>query len=85
MNKSELINAMKEKQDKLINESNEIRAKLSQLNTVKSQLEQRFIEIRGSLNELNDLLKIFNEETEEGEDGNDSKHNIESESDTDKK
>lgn len=82
MNKSELINAMKEKQDKLINESNEIRTKLSQLNTIKSQLEQRFIEIRGSLNELNDLFKMFNEETEEGEVNNDPEHNIESESGT---
>ena len=85
MNRSELISALKEKQEKLINESNDIKVKLSQLSTVKSQLEQRFVEIRGSLNELNDLLKMFNEETKEGEDSNDSKHNIESESDTNKK
>lgn len=85
MNRSELISALKEKQEKLINESNDIKVKLSQLSTIKSQLEQRFVEIRGSLNELNDLLKMFNEETEEGEDSNDSKHNIESESDTNKK
>lgn len=74
-----LIDIIKERRTRLVQESDEIRGKLSQINSIKSQLEQRYIQIQGSLNELSELSKILNVSEENKED--DTKHNTESKSD----
>lgn len=74
-----LIDIIKERRTRLVQESDEIRGKLSQINSIKSQLEQRYIQIQGSLNELSELSKILNVSEENKKD--DTEHNTESESD----
>lgn len=74
-----LIDIIKERRTSLVQESDEIRGKLSQINSIKSQLEQRYIQIQGSLNELSELSKILNVSEENKKD--DTEHNTESESD----
>lgn len=77
MNKSELYAMLQERKSKLTNEINEIRTKISQINMAKSQLEQEYLRIQGSLNEISLLEKEF----EEGE-VNDPEYNAKTESDT---
>lgn len=77
MNKSELYAVLQERKSKLTNEINEIRTKISQINMAKSQLEQEYLRIQGSLNEISLLEKEF----EEGE-VNDPEYNVEAKSDT---